>query len=151
MRDQGEEDAAILQQATVGKTAREIARLRGLTMMEVNRSLDRSAAAMFSAEGTRRAMAAEVQRLEALKSMLFHRTMDQGDMVAGALYVKVSERMATMLGWNHPIGHVVSVTSNLEPEEHESSTMTLLRAIRRLRGEAEPPEEEEPEAGEKLN
>jgi hypothetical protein len=59
----------------------------------------------------------------------------KGDLPAGPLLVKISQRLSSMMGWSHPHGHVVTITSNLEPAEQPTSTAKMLEVIRRLRDE----------------
>jgi hypothetical protein len=48
-----------------------------------------------------------------------------------------------MIGLNAPTGHYVSISSTLEPtNERQTSTVRMLEAIRRLRGEAEPDDDD---------
>jgi len=135
-RDAANDSAAILRQAIEGKSAQEIATQRGLTLAEVNRALDVEAARMLGGEGTRRAIAAEAGRLDRLKQRLYETYMQTGDTNSASLYVKASERLASMLGWNHPAGHVVSVIGNLqEPQDNKTNTQRMLEAVRALKAE----------------
>src|SRR5215471_19271104 len=140
-------DDEIVREIIAGKKASQIARERGMTVPEVNRVLDQAAAREFSASGLRRTMMLEAERLHHLKHQLWVRAMEEGDLHAAAVFIKASERLASMIGLNHPHGHIVTVTSTLEPVEHASSTQRMLEAIRLLRGETAAPEEDDDTGG----
>jgi hypothetical protein len=127
-----DEEAAILREATMGKPVREIAKARGMTVPEVNHVLDLEAERLFGAAGLRRAMLLETERLGLLKQSLWTRAMTDGDLQAAAVYVKASERLASMVGMNHPLGHLVTISGSLEPIEHETSTQQLRRVFDEL-------------------
>src|SRR5262249_43214376 len=58
----------------------------------------------------RRELLFEVMRHRALCGKYFDKAMaGDGDRDAGILYIKASERLATLLGMNAPIGHAVQV------------------------------------------
>ena len=107
------DDAAILREAVTGRAVCDIARSRNMTVPEVHRILDLEAERLFSGEGTRRAMLLEAQRLDYLKQLLWTRAIQEGDLWASVVYLKASERLANMFGWNHPQGHVIQLTSSL--------------------------------------
>ena len=128
------EHARIVRERISGKTTREIARDRRVTVPEINRILDLAAAGAFSAEGLKRTMLLEAEQLIHLKNQLWERAMD-GDNTASALYIKAAERLATMIGLNAPHGHVVMITSTMAPADTATSTQKMLAAIRLLRNE----------------
>ena len=134
---QPEDEDAILREVVIGKTVREVARARGLTVPEVNRVLDLAAARRFSGEGVRRALLRETERLEILTQQLWDQAVRDHDLHAAAVCIKASERLASLTGMNHPLGHIVTVSSTLEPVEQASSTQRMLEAIRLLRSEHE--------------
>jgi len=149
-RDLASDDAAILRETIEGKSVQEIARQRGMTLAEVNHAIDAEAQRMFSGEGTRRAVAIEAQRLDLLKQKLWQRYMQEGDNPSAALFIKVSERLASMCGWNFPLGHVVQITGHLPQAHPETSRERLTRVLAELTGEAstaEPDDEEAPSEG----
>ena len=142
--DDPEQDA-IVGEVVAGKTVRDVARSRGMTVPEVNRVIDRAAAKAFSGEGMRRTLLIEAERLQVLKHQLWLRATGEEDLHAAVVYVKASERLASMLGTNHPIGHIITMTSTLEPTETATSTQRMLSAIRLLRGETAPSEDQDGE------
>ena len=101
---------AILREAVTGRSVRNIAKARGMTMPELNRVL------VLEAERLRRPS------------------------MSAAVYVKCSERLASMVGMNHPHGHLVTISGSLVPIEHETSTEKLAEVIRQLKadGQAKP-------------
>jgi hypothetical protein len=127
-----------------GQSVESIARSRRLTVAEVTRIVDEEAARRMSGEELRRGLYVEAVRLEALLRRHFAAAME-GDTISAALYVKTSERLSSMIGTNAPIGHAVHVIhSSAKPVEQGTSTQRMLEAIRRLRNEPEPEDEQEP-------
>ena len=143
MDDDGPDPEAIVRDCIQGKSPREVARTRGISVAEVKRMLDVAAARMSSPEGIRRTLLLEAERLGHLKQALWVRALRDQDLHAAAIFIKASERLATMLGLNHPHGHIVTVTTTLDAIEHTSSTQRMLEAIRVLRSEPAPAEEDE--------
>ena len=133
----------IIRECIQGKSPRDVARAHGIPVSEVNRLLDVAAARACSPEGLRRSMLLEVERLGHLKQALWVRALKDGDLHAAAIFIKASERLSTMLGLNHPHGHIVSLTTTVDAIEHTSSTQRMLEAIRVLRSEPAPAEEDE--------
>ena len=140
MPDEFDHDA-ILREAVTGRSVREIAKARGATVPDINRALDIEAERLFGAEGLRRAMLLEAERLGHLKQNLWRRAMTDGDLTAAAVYIKASERLASMIGMNHPHGHLVTISGTLAPIEHETGTERLRAILDQLRnpGRLEPP------------
>lgn len=124
---------AIIRDAMVGKKARHIARDRGVSMADVTSVINRAASEAFKGEALRRLSFLEIERLEALKQRLFARAY-QDDNTAMSLYLRASERLASLTGVNHPQGHIVTVTSSIQPVEG-TSTQLMIDAVRELRGE----------------
>jgi hypothetical protein len=150
MTDDGDGEAIILERVN-GKSVRDIARERGMTQAAIEAIIDRAAEEALSARALRRLLHVEACRLEAIKSVLFEKAM-AGENAAAAIYIKASERLSSMIGINSPQGHYVTISSTIEPAEQPSNTVRMLEAIRRLKGEAEKPDDEEsPPGGDKLN
>jgi hypothetical protein len=133
MRDEPDHEA-ILREAVLGRSTREIAKQHRITVAEVNEVLNIEAERMFSAEGLRREMYAEAQRLGQLKQQLFARAMEDGDLHAATVYITAFERLASMIGLNASAGHYVTISGSLEPAEPVSNTQKMLQVIRRLKG-----------------
>src|SRR5215469_8760098 len=96
---QPEDEDAILREVVIGKTVREVARARGLTVPEVNRVLDLAAARRFSGEGMRRALLRETERLEILTQQLWDQAVRDHDLHAA---VHQSERKVGELDRDEP-------------------------------------------------
>lgn len=99
---------AIVREAVTGRSVRDIAKARDMTVPEVNHVLDLEAERLFGAQGLRRAMLLEAERLGLLKQSLWTRAMQDGDLQAATVYVKAPERLASMVGMNHPHRHLVT-------------------------------------------
>jgi hypothetical protein len=137
--DRSSPERAILHDYVLrGKTIESIARARRLDVAEVKRIIDTEAAAALSGEGLRRDLYVEHTRLQALLRKHFDAAME-GDTVAAALYVKTSERLASMTGTNAPHGHAVMVihATAPRPEDEVTNTQRMLEAVRALRQQAD--------------
>src|SRR5215472_17234611 len=136
---------AIISDRVNGKSVRDIARERSLSVAAVEAILDQEAERALGAPELRRMLYLEVCRLEAIKSVLFEKAM-AGENAAAAIYVKLSERMASMIGINAPQGHYVQIGSTIEPVERPSNTVLMLQRIRELKAQSanEKPDDDEP-------
>lgn len=90
----------------------------------------------------------EASRLDELKSHVWSIAMsdDPAALHAAATYAKLAERLASLIGLNAPIGHVINVIGSA-PEiqaDNRTSTQRMLDAIRQLRGESDPSDDDEP-------
>jgi hypothetical protein len=143
MSDQSEDlGDAILSDRAHGQSVRAIARARGLTVPEVERLLDEAASRLLSGVELRRELAAEAVRLSDLKQVFFGQGRT-GDVASGAVYAKLSERLATMLGMNAPLAHAVTLATAAAPIA-QTSTERYRAILDRLMGK---PEEQEDESG----
>src|SRR5215471_1788768 len=135
MQHDREDGEAIILDRVHGKSVEAIARERGLSVPAVERILDAEAERALGAHELRRMLFVEARRIEALKQLLWDKAM-AGDNASAAVFAKLSERLASMIGLNAPSGHYVSISSTLEPAvERGTSTTRMLEAIKRLRGE----------------
>ena len=147
MTNDSDGEAIILDRVN-GKSVREIAADRGLTVAAVTTILDQEAERALSASELRRMLHLEACRLEAIKQVLFEKAM-AGENAAASIYCKLSERLSSMIGINAPQGHYVTISSAIESAEKPSNTFKMLEAIRRLRNEPDdPPPDDDPD---KLN
>ena len=124
--------AQIVQAVAFGQPVRDVAAAHGLTEAEVRDTIGQEAARCFDGEQLRRELLLETQRLEALGRKYFVAGM-RGDLNAAALYCKISERKATLIGLNAPIGHAVQLIHATAPPEQMSSTERLREAVDRIR------------------
>ena len=136
------DDEIILQEGSAGRAIRDIAEAHGLTEDAVRAVIDRQAEDQLGGEQLRRELLFEVMRLRALGRKYFDKAMDgDGEHNAGLLYIKASERLATLLGMNAPIGHAVQVIHQAAPARQETSTDRIEAAIDRIRARLPAPTE----------
>jgi hypothetical protein len=85
----------------------------------------------------REAWALADRRLAAVEVKFFNRAMQgEGDLQSAIVFIKASERRATMNGANMPQSHVLHVVS--APQETQTSTERIRAAIDRIRGKSKP-------------
>jgi len=139
------DEDAILKARIGGKSVRRIARENGCSEGAIDAILDRHAGSIMSDKYLRRAMLLELQRLDDYVET-FHQKAIEGDPVCGALCVKISERRATLLGLNAPLGLAVRIIHDTQPQEQQSSTDRVLALLDRIAGK--PPDDDpgDPEA-----
>ena len=135
-------DDEIIEEAAEGRSIRDIARSAGMTEAAVRAIIDRQAEDALSGPQLRRDLLFEVMRLRALGRKYYEKAMDRGELNAGLLYIKASERLATLLGMNAPQGHAVQIIQH-EPATAQTSTDKIRAAIDRIRGKSLP----KPESG----
>jgi hypothetical protein len=135
MLDDQEQDA-IVHEAACGLPLREIARSRSMTVADVTQTLDEAAARMFSGVELRRALLLEVTRLREIERRHFERC---DEVPSAAIYLKSSERLASLIGMNQPIGMSVQLIQAKQIEQQESSTENLRRIFAEVMAESAPP------------
>jgi hypothetical protein len=125
MLDDQEQDA-IVHEAARGLPLREIARSRSMTVTDVTQALDEAAKRAFSGEELiiRRQLLLEVHRLREIERKHFERC---DEVPSAAIYLKSSERLASLIGMNQPIGMSVQLIQAKQIEQQESSTQNLRR------------------------
>jgi hypothetical protein len=138
----------ILKSAAEGVSIRALAAEHGLSEEAVTAVLDRAAEAWFKGEHLRRELLLEVERLSRLEEHYFAKALGEGEgaNAAGALYVKLAERKATLVGLNAPSASASVVIHQSVPAMQVSSTERIRQAIDRLR--LRKPEEGNGEAAE---
>jgi hypothetical protein len=79
------------------------------------------------------------RRLAAVEVKFFNRAMQgEGDLQSAAVFIKASERRATLNGANMPQSHILQVVS--APQETQTSTERIQAAIDRIRAARKPEE-----------
>ncbi|MGY8682667.1 hypothetical protein Q2941_33540 [Bradyrhizobium sp. UFLA05-153] len=110
-----------------------IAETYGITEAEVHATVDQRAADMFDGVNLRRKMFLEDARLAALGVPHYEKGL-AGDVASAAIYVKISERRATMTGMNAPQGHVMQLIHQSAPVKQLNSTQEIRAAIDQVCG-----------------
>jgi hypothetical protein len=118
----------------VNKRARRIAKDHGCTVDQVNAALDRHPIEINRDLFLKRTLAMELVELDELQQAFREKALEDRDVAAGILLIKVAERRATLLGLNPPIGHAVAVVQHAPPEQ-PTSTQKIRAAIDRIRAE----------------
>jgi hypothetical protein len=118
--------------ASEGVSVHEIASEHGLSEGEVTAVLDREAEAWFEGGHLRRELLLEVSRLSRLEEHYYNKALgdDEGSASAGALFVKLQERKATLLGLNAPSTSTAVIVHQAMPKQ-ETSTERIRAAIDR--------------------
>ena len=115
---------------------REIAHDHRLTISDVLRIIDAAAAEAFSGEQLRREWLLESRRLRELGQKYFSRAMSNDDINSAAIFIKASERLATLVGLNAPVGHSVSIIHASAPPVQQTSTQQLRAVLDKLCGQS---------------
>jgi hypothetical protein len=130
----------------VNKQVARIARDHGCTVAEVNAALDRHLIELDRDRYLKRALAMQLLVLDQLENAFHSKAVEDRDTAAGMLLVKISERKATLLGLNPPLGHAVAVIQH-DPPAAQTSTERLREAIDRIQGrhpKVDEPDDREP-------
>jgi hypothetical protein len=102
----------------VNKRAQRIARDHGCSVAEVNAALDHHPIEVDRDTFLKRTLAMELVELDELQQAFRNKALEDQDVAAGALLIKVAERRATLLGLNAPIGHAVQVIQHEPDRDH---------------------------------
>jgi len=78
----------------------------------------------------------ELVELDELQQAFRDKALEDRDVAAGVLLIKVAERRATLLGLNAPIGHAVQVIQH-DPPNKPTSTERIAALIDRIRGKTQ--------------
>jgi hypothetical protein len=126
---------AVVDDAIAGHKLKDIARAHSLTVSEVNKILDEETERALNNKQLRRELMLEAKRLRAIGKRYFERALsdDEQAPASAIIYVKASERLATLLGLNAPSNHTVQM--HVAPPETVSSTERIRAALDRLRDE----------------
>ena len=103
----------------VNKRVHAIARAHSCSIDDVHAALDR-----------------HPMELDELQQAFRDKALEDRDVAAGVLLIKVAERRATLLGLNAPIGHAVQVIQH-DPPNKPTSTERIRAAIDRIRGKTQ--------------
>ena len=117
----------------IQKRVRRIATDHGCSVAEVNVALDHHPIELDRDTFLKRTLAMELVELDELQQAFRNKALEDQDVVAGVLLIKVAERRATLLGLNAPIGHAVQVIQH-EPGNKPTSTERIRAAIDRIPG-----------------
>jgi hypothetical protein len=119
-----------------GMSLRDVAKAHDLTVTEVRGIIDEEAARCFAGAELRRQWLLEARRLRELGQKYYGKAMGDGEEAANSavIFIKASERLATLTGMNAPIGHAVRVIHQAAPPEQKTSTQEILAALDNVLG-----------------
>jgi|SRR5215472_12252220 len=126
----------------VNRRVKQIARDHGVTVADVHAALDRHPLEVNRDQYLRRVLALELIELDQLQQAFREKALVDGDVGAGALWLKIQERREVLLGISAPAGHAVTIVQH-EPAAAETSTDKIRAAIDHVRGIAPPKQSEE--------
>ena len=111
----------------------------GLTVSQVadrfGVSLDEVTLAAFSdGEALRLDWMLEAKRLAACGLRFYQIAMRDNDPQAAVIFIKASERRATLMGANAPAATSMRLIHQAEPKEHETTTQEMIRVLDKFTG-----------------
>jgi hypothetical protein len=124
------EVAAMNQDELVNRRVHAIARAHDCSIDEVHAALDRHPIELNRDAYLKRTLALELMRLDQLEMAFEGKAIKDREPAAGALMVKILERL---LGLNPPLGHAVHVIPH-EPPARKTSTQEIGELIDSIRG-----------------
>lgn len=125
-----------------GLSIRDAARHYELSEAEIRAILKRATDECYDGIHLREQWMLEARRLQAVGLKFFHKAMDEGDPQAAIVFIKASERAATLAGANAPTGHAVSVIDHTAALEQPTSTQRIRRVLDELIAHHAPPRDE---------
>jgi hypothetical protein len=133
-----ERDEEIIRLRIAGASVRAIAKQLGCTAGDVNRAVDRLANTILDVRYRTRTVALELERFDRLGMRFFAMALN-GDVAAGSLLVKISERRGDLLGLNSPI-KVDVIDAQRQAQPVATSTDRITAALDRIAGKLPKPE-----------
>jgi hypothetical protein len=79
----------------------------------------------------KRELALELLHLDEIEEAFREKALEDRNVAAGTLLVKIAERRATLLGMNAPIGHALAIVQH-PPKHQETSVDRIERVLRDL-------------------
>lgn len=132
-----ERDEAITEARIAGTSARALAKVHGCSSGEVEAAVDRRLDYAVDNALRLRLVKLNVERLEALMKPFFERAVEQKDVAAGVLCVKLAERLSLLLGLDQPAASrldVYQVTAAEEPQPFQKIHEMIMRIGRSPEG-----------------
>lgn len=120
---------AVVKERVAGKSIRTIAKMHDISVATVNTIIDRWADSELHEKLRKHSLCLELMRLDELTTV-FHVMAAEGDTVAGALTLKISERRGQLLGLHVPQTQVLQIVDAASKEP--STTDKIEQAIRGL-------------------
>src|SRR5262249_51872195 len=125
------QDDFILQERLAGRSARSIGKQLGLTIGEVDASLDRTLPKIDN-DARRRYVALDLNRLDAMADVFYKRAIEKADAQAGLLVVKILERRSLLIGLDNPQKlDIVQVQAHDAPSGHERIKAAIMSMVER--------------------
>lgn len=131
--DSDERDEAIVSARIEGTSTRALAKLHGCTGREVEEAIDRRLNYELDGRQRLRQVKLSVARIEGLISPFYEKAVRDRDTAAGMLVCKLEERLALLLGLDHPTTQrvdVYAVEREQEPSSHEQIKRAILAVAR---------------------
>jgi hypothetical protein len=125
---------AMVQAIADGLTLTETADRFGVTIDEVREAQKQALAAFSDGEALRLDWMLESKRLAACGLRFYQIAMRDADPAAAAIFIKASERRATLMGANAPAAASVKLIQQAEPKEHETTTQEMIRVLDKFAG-----------------
>src|SRR5262249_27566319 len=122
MDDDRERDEQITAQRIAGASVRALATRYDCTSREIEDAIDRRLSYELDQRQRLRLVKLSVGRIETLLSGFYEKAVRDRDVPSGTLCCKLEERLALLLGLDHPTTSrldVYQVTQEQKPSEHE--------------------------------
>lgn len=126
------QDEAVLERRLLGQSPRTISRELHISLSEVNEALDRVLAEVTTKFRVT-SLNLELERLDRVMKPFFEKAL-AGDVMAGQLLVKISERRCALLGLDSPV-RIDPVQLSIDAKPRPSSYDLITEAIMQLRGD----------------
>src|SRR5262249_2399740 len=133
MDDDSERDEQIAAQRIAGVSTRELATLHGCTGSEIEAAVDRRLNYELDGRQRVRQVKLSIGRIEALMVSFYEKAVKDKDTSAGLLCCKLEERLALLLGLDHPTTQrvdVYAVERQHELSDHEQIKRAILGMAR---------------------
>src|SRR5215831_8847070 len=112
-----------------GLSMSQVADRFNVTVDEVREAQKQALAAFSDGEALRLDWMLESKRLAAVGMKFYQIAMRDADPAAAVIFIKASERRATLMGANAPAAATVKLIHDAEPKEHKKTTMQEAREL----------------------
>jgi hypothetical protein len=128
-----ERDEAIAEARISGTSSRALAKQYGCTNREIEEAIDRRLSYELDNRQKLRLVKLSLGRIEALMFPFFEKAVKDKDVAAGTLCCKLEERLALLLGLDHPTTQrvdVYQVEEQQQPSGHEQIRAAIMKVAR---------------------
>src|SRR5215831_18234465 len=132
MAHDDDRDESITEARITGVSTRALAKAHGCTNSEIEEAVDRRLSYELDSRQRLRLVKLSVARIEGLMLPFYEKAVRDKDVAAGTLCCKLEERLALLLGLDHPTTSrvdVYQVEAQRQPSRHQRIQEAIMRVV----------------------